>query len=259
MKVGDLIISQNGSGEWATAKILAIDAWPDGSETFHCLCYKTTREKPSPASIELLDLLIYHAPMDSDEFKKNWQVLCSLPVTEGELIGFVEYLKHTDFPRYLEITKQDAREIVEQANAHFRAGLALGEEGKQLESIQEYTKAIDLFPLFHEAIDNRAFTYMELGDFASARDGFEDSLRINPDGSTAFFSRGECLMKLGLLDEAEQIFLEGGRRFPEHQTTSRQLLEMLRSERELSANSANNRSSLSASGTGDRPWWKFWG
>ena len=259
MKVGDLIISQNGKGEWATAKILAIDAWPDGSETFHCLLYTTTCEKPSFESVELLEVLIYHVPMDSADFKKNWQVLCSLPVTESDLIGFVEYLKHTDFPRYLEITKQDAREIVEQANAHFRAGFALGEEGKKLESIQEYTKAIDLFPLFHEAIDNRAFTYMELGDFASARDGFEASLRVNPDGSSAFLSRGECLMKLGLFDEAEQVFLEGGRRFPEHQATSQQLLEMLRSERELSANSTSNHSSLAPSGKGDRPWWKFWG
>jgi tetratricopeptide (TPR) repeat protein len=56
---------------------------------------------------------------------------------------------------------------------------------------------------------------MDLGDYERALDGFEMSLDVNPDGFSAFFSRGECLMKLGRFEEAEEVFKEGMELFPE--------------------------------------------
>jgi hypothetical protein len=44
----------------------------------------------------------------------------------------------------------------------------------------------------------------------------------------AFFSKGECLMKLGHLDEAEAIFIEGQERFPEHATQFNEFLKRTR-------------------------------
>ena len=79
--------------------------------------------------------------------------------------------------------------------------------------MQRTDNAVDLFPLFYEAIDNRAFTYMELGKVAEALQDFETSLEVNPDGEAAFFSRGECLMKLGQLLAAEAVFQEGQTKF----------------------------------------------
>lgn len=57
---------------------------------------------------------------------------------------------------------------------------------------------------------------MELGNFEQALNNFNQSLDMNPDGVAAFFSRGECLMKLGQLTSAESIFRDGQERFPEH-------------------------------------------
>ena len=44
----------------------------------------------------------------------------------------------------------------------------------------------------------------------------------------AFFSKGECLMKLGHLDEAAAIFTEGQERFPEHASQFNEFLKRTR-------------------------------
>lgn len=215
MKPGDIITQKNEKGEWSVVKILEMDKWPDGSYAAHCLTYKSVPNKPTKTSIKNLSVLIYHAPIAAKSFEKGWELIDNQPVVKEELFGFVEYLKQTDFPRYIKFTGQDPKEIVGKANVHYKRAYALGTDGKRKEAIEEYTKTIELFPLFYETIDNRAFTYMELGDYQSALNDFEASLRVEPNGIAAFFSRGECLMKLGKLKEAEATFKEGLVRFPE--------------------------------------------
>ena len=57
---------------------------------------------------------------------------------------------------------------------------------------------------------------------------FELSLQVNPDGVSAFFSKGECLMKLGKLAEAEAIFEQGVTQFPEQRDLSSKFLKQVR-------------------------------
>lgn len=244
MKAGDIIASPREDGEWSVYKILAIDTWPDGSEVVHCLCYERTPDKPTPESIDTLQVLIHHMPVEAAGFKNEGEVIASPPLEERDLVGFIYYLKQTNFPRYLEVTQQDANTVIAQANAHYHAALALGEAGKQLESIEEYTQAVELFPAFYEAIDNRGLTRMELGDYFVAAEDFEASLEVNPNGHTALFSLGECYLKLGLFAEAEQVFKEGRQRFPEHRDIYLCGLNSARTQK---------------AGTTQRPWWKFWG
>ncbi len=265
LKAGDIIYNQTGIEEWATSKILVVDVWPDNSECFHCLCYKPTKIQPTIENIDSLDVLVYHAPIDSRDFKENWSILCSTPIAASELIGFIEYLKHTNFPRYVEFTKQNSDEIVRNANAHYREAYALGEAGKKQESIIEYSKAIYLFPLFFEAIDNRAFTHMELGDFSTAIQDFETSLGVNPDGNAAFFSRGECFLKMDRLDEAEAIFLEGVHKFREHQATYLRFLELVKMKKRLSGKPVPAKAAEApiavpaiAQIPAAKKWWQFW-
>lgn len=257
MKAGDVIVSQREDGNWATIKILAIDPWPDGSETFHCLCYEPTKSKPSEGTIDSLRVHVHHAPVDSFDFKANWQVLGSRPVGDDELSSFAEYLRYTDFPRYLELTRQDAQQLIEAANAHYRAACTLGEQGKVAESIDRYSQAIALFPLFFEAIDNRAFARMDLGDFTGAIADFEASLQVNPQGHAAFFSRGECLLKLGEFDQAAGVFTEGADRFPQHRADYLRFLA-LAGDRQHPAG-VEPASGSSSADKPARPRWKFWG
>jgi len=176
---------------------LAIDEWPDNSQVFHCMFYEPSPRRPTAETIESLNVAAWHAPVAAQAYRDGWEVLYSAPVSDRELGGFHEYLKLTDFSRYATETGQDVRILVSRANELYRQACALGAPEERQSAIDLYTKAIDIFPLFYEAIDNRAFTYMELGDYAAALRGFEESLRVNPTGNTAFFSRGECLMKLG--------------------------------------------------------------
>jgi tetratricopeptide (TPR) repeat protein len=212
---GDIITQQKEEGGWSTIKILEIDQWPDGSETAHCLLYQASRSKPSMADVESLGVYAFHAPIDAGSFHTDWEVVGNIKPASEDLQGFIEYLKLTDFQRYANYTNQDINAVVSEANSNYKKAIALGEEGKHSEAIEFYSKAIELFPLFYEAIDNRAFTYMDLGKFDIALSGFEDSLRVNPNGLTAFFSKGECLLKLGRYEDALGVFKEGIEKFPE--------------------------------------------
>ncbi|TAG25635.1 MAG: tetratricopeptide repeat protein [Burkholderiales bacterium] len=227
MSPGDLIIQNKGNG-WSAIKILAIDPWADGSSTAHCLAFATVKEKPTVASLRLADIMLLHAPIDAGSFREGWEKIGNQPPTTDDLVGFVQYLKSTDFARYVTFTGQDSREIVRKVDEHYQRANALSNQGKRLEAIQEYSLSIDLFPLFFEAIDNRAFTYMELSMFREALNDFEQSLEVNPVGVTAFFSKGECLMKLGELKAAETVFQEGLNRFPEKQAQFANFLNQVR-------------------------------
>ncbi|WP_426713553.1 tetratricopeptide repeat protein [Chromobacterium violaceum] len=191
VKRGDLIIQKDGKG-WSAIKILAVDPWPDGTATAHCLTYKSVQSKPTIELLKNAAVLVWHAPIDAASFGRGWERIGNKAPSKEELIGFAEYLKLTDFPRYISFTGQDAQDIVRKANEHYKRAYELGEQGKRVESIAEYDRAIDLFPRFYEAIDNRAFTYMELGQIRDALHDFEQSLRINPNGMSAFFQKANA-------------------------------------------------------------------
>ena len=233
LKAGDLIAVERADG-WSAIKILAMDEWPDGSSAAHCLIYQPAPAKPSLASLRQAPVLAFHAPIDGGSFGAEWQRLGNETPTAQELSGFVEYLRLTDFPRYLEFTGQDAAQIVGAANQHYAQANALAEQGRRQDAIAEYGRAIELFPLFFEAIDNRAFAEMELGRYDRALQDFERSLQVNPDGTAAFFSRGECLMQLGQLEAAEAVFEQGLARFPEQRDLFAEFLHRVRGLRDAS-------------------------
>ncbi len=228
LKSGDIITQQQENGAWSVVKILLIDTWPDGTSTAHCLTYHEAHNKPVIGALDKLGVRIWHAPILASSFNSDWNLIGNQATTKEELRGFTEYLKHTDFPRYVQFTDQDLKTIVHKANEHYQRALLLGDQQKRLEAIAEYSRAVDLFPLFYEAIDNRAFTYMELGKYIEALADFELSLGVNPDGVAAFFSKGECLMRLGQLDAAETIFKNGITRFPQQKADFSKYLELVR-------------------------------
>jgi tetratricopeptide (TPR) repeat protein len=259
MKAGDVLIHQRSDGYWTTTRILVIDRWEDGSETFHCRLYKPTQDKPSVDALSSLPLLAMHAPIAAEGYKHTHQILCSFPVADEELEGFHEYLRQTDFARYAEVTRQDIHALVSEANSHYQAALALGDSGKPQEAIDAYTKAIDLFPLFFEAMDNRGLTYMELGDWNTAVHDFEQSLRVHRDGHVAFFSRGECLLKMGDLDQAKIVFQEGASRFAEHRETYLRFLDIaqLTKIKDARASGKSENDTITPS-KGRTSRWRFW-
>lgn len=164
-------------------------------ETYHILSYQPLKQLPQVSDIASLSIFAYHAPIDKNGFE-NPKLLAESKISASDLTGYHEYLRQT----------AGSEEIVLTAQSYYLEGNKLAEEKHFEESIDEYSKAVDLFPQFYEAIDNRAFSKMDLARWDQAIKDFETSLEVFPEGLAALFSLGECYLKMGKIGEAENYF-----------------------------------------------------
>lgn len=199
--VGDIFYSHK-EGHYKCSKLLAEDPEID---CYHVLMFEPVDTLPAGEAVNSLEVFAYHAPIDKKAFAEH-VFLVNKPVTAHDLIGYHEYLKQTQEPGY----------YVSIANGYYKAAIALSDEKKHLEAIDSYSKAIDLFPPFFEAIDNRAFCKMDLGLWHEAIEDFRFSLEQNPVSLLAEFSIGECYFKLGDFNQAKQQFEKAREIDPAH-------------------------------------------
>ncbi|MGW8394792.1 tetratricopeptide repeat protein [Pseudoduganella sp. HUAS MS19] len=218
VKVGDVLLQPAGDG-WAAAKILAVDG-----TAAHYLTYEPGADKPNLAFLAQTEIRLAHALKDAATFADGWELAGNQPATARELQG----LKYMDFDLYVRLTGQDAGTIMRSATEHFERAGVHAAEGRSIEAINEYGKAIELYPAYSDALDKRAFAFMELGLYEKALRDLDESLYLGPESMQAFFCKGECLMKLGHLDEAAALFTEGQERFPEHASQFNEFLKRTR-------------------------------
>jgi tetratricopeptide (TPR) repeat protein len=173
-------------------KLLAIES---AFECYHILTYQPVEQLPSPMEISKLQVFIYHAPIDKKAFDEA-VFIAHEPIVANDLIGYHEYLRQTQDPSY----------YVSIANEYFQTAYHLTDEGKHMEAIDSYSKAIDLIPQFYEAIDNRAFCKMDLGLWTEAIEDFKLSLEQHPASVLAEFSIGECYFKMAQYLKAKEQF-----------------------------------------------------
>ena len=155
------------------------------------------------------------APIDCNNLERESEVIGNVPILRSELVGYLEYLKQTDFASYCEEAGVSKDQVIARSLSAYEAGNKLCDEKKFIEAIECFEKAIAEFPLFVEAHDNRAFALMDLNRLEEAAAGFANSLQIKPNGPVALFSLGECRFKLGQIDEAVRIFRECAERWPD--------------------------------------------
>lgn len=173
-------------------KLLAVDT---SFECYHVLSYTPIDQQPTLADPATATVAIYHFPIHTEGFT-NPVLLTNSPLTANDLIGYHTYLQHT----------QDPKLYISIANEYYETGNRLSDEKKYHEAIDAYSKAADLFPLFFEAIDNRAFCKMDLGLWEEAIADFRRSLEIAPNSLLAEFSIGECYYKMGDYQNAKRQF-----------------------------------------------------
>jgi tetratricopeptide (TPR) repeat protein len=220
VKAGDVLVQPLPDGQgWSALKVFAVEG-----ATAHCLTYEPVARKPTLDVLAQSAVRMAHAPRAATSLAEGWELAGNQPATEVELQG----LKYMDFELYVRLTGQDVDTIMRTAEAHFDRAGAHAAEGRSIEAINEFGKAIELYPAYSDALDKRAFSFMELGLYEKALRDLDESLYLNPEGMSAFFCKGECLMKLGHLDEAEAIFIEGQDRFPEHATQFNEFLKRTR-------------------------------
>jgi tetratricopeptide (TPR) repeat protein len=196
---GDLMCSEL-DGKFHVSKVLKVDL---DNQTYHVLSYFPAAEKPTIDTLDGLDIYALHAPLATFESAEK---IGDSEVTQDDLQGFYYYLKTTDFARYCQETEQNIDHTIERANTCFREGYAFTDEKKHDEAIAKYLEAVELYPLFYEAIDNMAFLKMNMSRWSDAIDDFRWSLEIESKNVLAEFSIGECYMKMGHLPEAKDQF-----------------------------------------------------
>nr|MDO8110604.1 tetratricopeptide repeat protein [Candidatus Sigynarchaeota archaeon] len=185
--------------EYHVYKVLKVEPLPGGQHVFHLLVYKPVAVKPEPRDIGALEVFAWHVPLASIG---DATFLANVPLQPEEFQGYIEYLRLTDFNKYLEFTGKDPDQVVHEAREYYENGIRATDENNFEDAMEWYSKAIETFPLFYEAIDNKAFVLMDLGRWQEAIAVFEQSLGVNENNLAAIFSIGECQFKLEQFDKA---------------------------------------------------------
>ena len=193
---------ENGEKAYLISRCLKLDL---ENKIAHVTCYDDVMEVPQRSHILNMAPILYHAPIALDGFE-NPVVFFSKPVAPQELDGYREYLKHTDFERYLVETNQNMDDILEEAKKLFNKGNALSQAGDFKKAIPLFEKAYNIFPYLFEAVDNQAFCYMDLDDYENAIKCFQQSIQSNEHTFLTDFSIGECYLKMGDNDAAADWF-----------------------------------------------------
>lgn len=180
------------NGHYHLYKLLKLDR---KNETYHVLCYQVLNALPKPSDLDTLGVAVFHAPIDIDGFGDP-VLFSNKPVMAADLIGYHEFLRQTGA---LEL-------VLTTANGYYQLANKLAETKQYELAIDEYSKAIDLVPQFFEAIDNRAFSKMDLARWTEAIEDFRMSLAVNPNSLLAEFSIGECYFKLKDYERAKKQF-----------------------------------------------------
>lgn len=178
--------------KYQTYKLLKID---EKNEAFHLLFYELSEEVPEIEKIKKQTIAIYHLPIDIKSLE-NTIFLGKTKINAHELIGYHEYFKQTN----------DVNNIGLLVNEYYKKGYYLSEQKEYNDAIEEYSKAIYLFPQFFQALDNRAFCKMDLYLWEEAIKDFQKSLLVNPKSFIAEFSMGECYIRLGNIVKAKEQF-----------------------------------------------------
>ena len=175
-------------------------------ETLHVKGYEEVDKLPNQKELKSLSVMIHHFPVAKTGFEDPI-FLFKTVVEEEDLEGYFLYIKETN--------KID--EIVKYAQQYYQVAHQLTDRQLYEEAIANYSKAIDLFPNFFEAIDNRAFCHMDLGHWREAIEGFEQSLVVNPNSLSAVFSIGECYLRLKNYPKAKEYFEKAIEINPNHE------------------------------------------
>ena len=195
-------------------RIFKLLKYDNDFETFHVTAYEEVITLPGPNEVKNLKIRIHHLPVAKTGFEKP-KLITNNGLNDYDLIGYFEYLKEI----------QNIYEIAKYAEIYYQEAFELSNQEKHQAAIKKYTKAIDLLPNLYEAIDNRAFCHMDLGNWKEAIVGFNQSLKVNPNSLLAIFSIGECYLQLKKYPKAKEYFQRAIKIDPNY-LKSKEFLEM---------------------------------
>lgn len=198
-------------GQYTPFLLLADDP---AFKTWHLSVFQSTSTPPAdPAALKMF---VMHAPIDSDSFK-DITIFGYKDLQQNDLVGYLMYLKEVNFGEWVKATGQNMDALIQEGKAFYREGYFLSEKGQHHDAIAAYSKAIDILPFLYEALDNRAMSKMDLGDYEGAVSDLRDSLHRFSNNPVGAFALAECLLQLGQMDEARNMYQYVIQLKPDHQ------------------------------------------
>jgi protein O-mannosyl-transferase len=114
----------------------------------------------------------------------------------------------------LELWNHSISSTKENALAHNNLALALIEQGKTAEAIDNYNKAIQMKPYFFLFYNYRGDAYAKIGQYQRAIEDYDEAIRLKSDYSDAYSNKGIAYFKLGRHEQAFELFKEAIRQNP---------------------------------------------
>jgi tetratricopeptide (TPR) repeat protein len=106
-----------------------------------------------------------------------------------------------------ELQKAEQRkQVAADVQALFDSGLQLSQQGKDLEAIEEYKKALEMDPEQTNIMGNMAESYAKLGKNDEALDIYKKAVVINPKDAALYTNMGVILGKMGKNEESKEAF-----------------------------------------------------
>ena len=87
-------------------------------------------------------------------------------------------------------------------------GLVKSGLDREAEAIEDYTRALQIYPEFEMAFVNRGASYLNIGDLQKAIEDFKKALQLNKNSAYTYFYLGDAYGKLGNVEEAIKYFTE---------------------------------------------------
>ncbi len=106
-----------------------------------------------------------------------------------------------------EAEKAEKRKAVSaEVQAQFDAGLQLAQQGKDLEAIEEFKKALAKDPEQTNIMGNMAESYSKLGKDAEALEIYQKAIATKPNDAALYTNMGVILSKMGKNAESQEAF-----------------------------------------------------
>ena len=118
---------------------------------------------------------------------------------------------------------QDATQNLHQAEAHNNRGVELAQQGKVLEAIAAFNRAIAIYPSYENAHNNLGLALGSQQQFSQAADAFKHALAINPNNVETYNNLGIALGSQGKFLEAVAAFEQAIQLNPKDPTSHQNL------------------------------------
>ena len=88
------------------------------------------------------------------------------------------------------------------AMEHNGRGIMYSEKGRYDLALEEFNKALEIYPLSVEIYNNRGITYLIRGDYDRAIEDFTKAVMLNPDAAKTYYNRGITYVAKGQINRA---------------------------------------------------------